>query len=204
MLHLLLMKEGEPDGRLERGALAWGISFKATDRPEQQVEYVVNTTWWKSNFQGDLDEATEESEQNDAWTTPGRGCLRGPRARSPCSEFLSRPASRPSGPARPDGRLTLLITLRRLEDIPVELPILRGVEILVNHPDGQLQLVLASTGDWEMFHTLCVDLLSASNLGRNEPDALQLLFARLRSWQRLLSKGGGKLLDEREVRGLIG
>jgi hypothetical protein len=37
--------------------LAWGISFKATGRPEQQVEYVVNTTWWKSNFQGDLEES---------------------------------------------------------------------------------------------------------------------------------------------------
>lgn len=66
MLHLLLLKESEPDGRLERGALAWGISFKSTDRPEQQVEYVVNTTWWKSNFQGDLEEAAEESEQADA------------------------------------------------------------------------------------------------------------------------------------------
>lgn len=103
-----------------------------------------------------------------------------------------------------DGRLALLITLRCVEDVPVELPTLRGVEILVILPDGQLQLVLASTGDWEMFHTLCLDLLSTSNVGRDEPEALQLLFTRLRRWQRLLSKGGGKLLDERAVRGLIG
>jgi hypothetical protein len=78
------------------------------------------------------------------------------------------------------------------------------MEILVVRPDGQLQLVLASTGDWEMFHTLILDLLNASNVGRDEPDALRLLIARLRRWQRLLSKGSGKLLDEREVRGLIG
>jgi hypothetical protein len=105
---------------------------------------------------------------------------------------------------KPDGRLALLITLQCIEDVPVELPTLRGVDILVMQPEGQLQLVLASTGDWEMFHTLSLDLLSASNVGRDEPQALQFLFARLRRWQRLLSKGGGKVLDEREVRGLIG
>ena len=105
---------------------------------------------------------------------------------------------------KPDGRLALLVTLRHVEDVPPDLPALRGVEILVIPPEGQLQLVLASTGDWEMFHALSLDLLSASNAGRAEPEALQLLFARLRRWQRLLSKGGGKVLDEREVRGLIG
>lgn len=66
MLHLLLLREDEVGGRTEPGALAWGISFKSTDRPEQQVEYVVNTTWWKSNFQDDLEEVAEESEQADA------------------------------------------------------------------------------------------------------------------------------------------
>jgi hypothetical protein len=66
MLHLLLLREDEVDGRIEPGALAWGISFKATERPEQRVDYVVNTTWWKSNFQDDLEEVAEESEQADA------------------------------------------------------------------------------------------------------------------------------------------
>lgn len=105
---------------------------------------------------------------------------------------------------KPDGRLALLVTLQRVDDVPVELPALRGVEILVIPSERQLQLVLGSTGDWEMFHALSLDLLSASNAGRDEPEALQLMIARLRRWQRLLSKGGGKLLDEREVRGLIG
>lgn len=105
---------------------------------------------------------------------------------------------------KPDGRLALLIQVKHIGDVPSELPILRGVEILVLRHEGQLQLVLASTGDWEMFQTLILDLLAASNAGRDEPESLQLLIARLRRWQRLLSKGGGKLLDEREVRGLMG
>lgn len=66
MLHFLMLREGETGGRSERGVLAWGISFKPTERPEQQVEYVVNTTWWKSNFQEDLEEAAEALEQADA------------------------------------------------------------------------------------------------------------------------------------------
>ncbi|WP_186172819.1 PD-(D/E)XK motif protein [Burkholderia gladioli] len=105
---------------------------------------------------------------------------------------------------KPDGRLALLIALQRVEDAPSDLPKVRGVEVLVLAADGQLQLVLESAGDWEMFRALCLDLLSASNEGSDEPSALQLLVSRLLRWQRFLSKGGGKLLDEREVRGLIG
>lgn len=105
---------------------------------------------------------------------------------------------------KPDGRLTLLIALRRIEDIPVDLPTVRGVEIVVIPGDRQLQLVLEAAGDWEMFHALCSDLLSVSNEGHDEAEALHLLVSRLLRWQKFLSKGTGKLLDEREVRGLIG
>lgn len=105
---------------------------------------------------------------------------------------------------KPDGRLALLIAFRRVEDVPVELPTVRGVELLVLASDRQLQLVLEPAGDWEMFHALCLDLLSVSNEGSDEAAALQLLMSRLLRWQKFLSKGTGKLLDEREVRGLIG
>lgn len=105
---------------------------------------------------------------------------------------------------KPDGRLTLLVALRQVEDVPFEVPALRGVEILLLPSDRQLQFVLESTGDWEMFHALCLDLLSASNAGGDEAGGLQFLFHRLLRWRRLLSKGGAKLLDEREVRGLMG
>lgn len=105
---------------------------------------------------------------------------------------------------KPDGRLALLVALDQLDDIPVEVPILRGVEILVLPSERQLQFVLEPGGEWGMFHALCMDLLSASNEASEQAGALQLLVRRLLRWQRLLSKGGGKLLDERAVRGLIG
>ena len=105
---------------------------------------------------------------------------------------------------KPDGRLALLVAFHRVENLPAEVPTLRGIDILVLSTERQLQFVLESSGDWEMFHALCLDLLSASNSGGDEASALQLLLHRLLRWQRLLSKGGGRLLDEREVRGLIG
>lgn len=103
-----------------------------------------------------------------------------------------------------DGRLALLIAVQRVEDVPVELPAVRGVELLVVAEDRRLQLVLEPAGDWEMFHALCLDLLSAADSGADEATGLQLLVSRLLRWQKFLSKGTGKRLDEREVRGLIG
>jgi Putative PD-(D/E)XK family member, (DUF4420) len=105
---------------------------------------------------------------------------------------------------KPDGRLALLIALERVEDVPVELPIVRGVELLVVAEDRRLQLVLEPAGDWEMFHALCLDLLSVADGGSDEATGLQLLVSRLLRWQKFLSKGVGRPLDEREVRGLIG
>lgn len=105
---------------------------------------------------------------------------------------------------KPDGRLALLVALHQVEDVLGEVPSLRGVEILVLPSDRQLQLVLEAGGDWEMFRALCIDLLSASNEGADEAVALQQLIHRLLRWQRLLSKTGGRLLDEQEIRGLIG
>lgn len=105
---------------------------------------------------------------------------------------------------KPDGRLALLVALHQIDDVPVEVPVLRGVDILVLPAERQLQFVLELGGDWGMFHALCMDLLSASNDASEQAGALQLLVRRLLRWQRLLSKGGGRLLDERAVRGLIG
>lgn len=105
---------------------------------------------------------------------------------------------------KPDGRLALLVSLHRIGELPEEVPTLRGIEILVLPQDRQIQFVLESSGDWEMFKALCLDLLTVANGGRDEASALQLLFQRLHRWQRLLSKGGARRLDEHEIRGLMG
>jgi hypothetical protein len=105
---------------------------------------------------------------------------------------------------KPNGRLALLVTLRNEKELPSDPPSLRGVDILVLAPQRQVQFILQSGGDWEMFHALCIDLLTAANSGRDESAALQIMLARLMRWHRLLSKARSHLLDERAVRGLLG
>ena len=56
MVHMI---EVRPSGHWEpitEPVVAWGISFTATDREENPVEYVVNTTWMRDNYADDIDE----------------------------------------------------------------------------------------------------------------------------------------------------
>ena len=56
MIHLIdiVEKDELPSG--DDPVVAWGISFPGTQRKEQRVEYVVNTTWLRENFNDDVDE----------------------------------------------------------------------------------------------------------------------------------------------------
>ena len=86
----------------------------------------------------------------------------------------------------------------------VRLPKLRGIDIEWLAGERQLQLVLGSAGDWEMFHVLCQDLIDSTVKLDTEEAALHTLITRLTRWQRLLSRGGPRIMDEHEIRGLIG
>ncbi|MDZ7697509.1 MAG: Z1 domain-containing protein [Deltaproteobacteria bacterium] len=55
VLHVLKIDGGKV-GPVADGVTAWGISFPATEKPEETVGYVVNTTWWKEHFSAELDE----------------------------------------------------------------------------------------------------------------------------------------------------
>lgn len=61
MIHVLDCRDKtEPDNPLfSDGIVAYGISFPGeagSHRPERLVEYIVNTVWWKSNYEDLLDE----------------------------------------------------------------------------------------------------------------------------------------------------
>ena len=53
--HLAIGNEGD-DLRDQRPIVAYSISFPHTALEEKRVEYVVNTTWWKENYQEELDD----------------------------------------------------------------------------------------------------------------------------------------------------
>ena len=56
VVHLLAIGAEDDDLRREEPVVAWSISFPATSREEERVEYVVNTTWEHEHCPEDDDE----------------------------------------------------------------------------------------------------------------------------------------------------
>ena len=56
MIHLIDIDTKGQGAPLAQPVVAWGISFPATHREENRVEYVVNTKWLRENFRDDVDE----------------------------------------------------------------------------------------------------------------------------------------------------
>lgn len=83
------------------------------------------------------------------------------------------------------------------------LPSLRGVEVLWLPSQGRLQLRLCSASDRDMFAVLCRDLLASTTGARSDEECIERTLARLSRWQRLLSRGQTKLLNEEQIRGLF-
>lgn len=83
-------------------------------------------------------------------------------------------------------------------------PEIRGISIGYYRAQHQLQLVLNESSDWEMFHVLCLNLIQATGECVTVRSVTDALMARLLRWQRLLSKGPRRILDDRAIRGLLG
>lgn len=63
VVHLLAIGEEDDDLRGQEPFVAWSISFRATSREEEKVEYVVNTTWEREHYpQDDDEEETDDGE----------------------------------------------------------------------------------------------------------------------------------------------
>ena len=62
VVHLLAIGEAGDDLRCATPVVAWSISFPSTDREEDRVEYVVNTTWYREHY---LDEDEDEDAGDD-------------------------------------------------------------------------------------------------------------------------------------------
>lgn len=83
-------------------------------------------------------------------------------------------------------------------------PEIRGIAINYYRDQRQLQLVLQEKADWEVFKALSLNLLEATSSCPDVPATMNTLMARLTRWQQMLSRGRRRILDEREIRGLIG
>jgi len=104
-----------------------------------------------------------------------------------------------------DGKLLFVFQMNAGSSLPSQLPEIQGVELSAFHSDKKhLVLSLKEKTDWEMFLSLCRDLLQATCMLKSEESVVPVILRRLARWQQFLSRGSNGLLSEAEIKGLIG
>lgn len=103
-----------------------------------------------------------------------------------------------------EGKYTFLLSLSADAGDWGPAPELRGITIGYYRGERQFQLVLNDSADWEMFYVLCQDLIQATDQTGSPRTLMDALMVRLMRWQRLLSRGPRRILDDHVIRGLIG
>jgi hypothetical protein len=107
-----------------------------------------------------------------------------------------------------DGRCLLLMRFAPAA-MPMErLPKLRGIDAVV-HDDtkagkGILALTLTEASLRDVFHKLCLDIISCVSLASTEKEAVTTAVARTWRWHHLLRGGAADVLSREEQKGLIG
>lgn len=88
------------------------------------------------------------------------------------------------------------------------LPRLQGVEVSDSEwLDGQSHILvfkLEESAQRDLFHQLCLDIMSCSSQAPTEREAVRLAIARTWRWHHLLRGGGNQRLSPEEQKGLIG
>ena len=87
--------------------------------------------------------------------------------------------------------------------LPPKYPSLLGIEVTSIEDTKQLVLSLKNPSDWELFFSLCNDIISATRILK--PSAVvPVIFRRIERWREFLKQDKDKLLAERVIKGLIG
>lgn len=86
------------------------------------------------------------------------------------------------------------------------LPDLAGIRVAMapSNVCCRLVLLLNETQNWELFKSLCVDLIQASKASSNQADAISVIMHRLVRWHEFLKREKIHLLSSEAVKGLIG
>lgn len=106
----------------------------------------------------------------------------------------------------PDGTPALVLYAVSARELPNDLVDLKGLSASFRkQADGVhfLLLLMATGGDVELFHTLCLDLVECTQKCASPDSAVDVVLARLRRWQQLLRKGKKPGLTDEEVRGML-
>jgi len=91
---------------------------------------------------------------------------------------------------------------------PEKVPKLKGIDIVmpVAGDDGLTRLILQvnNRDDWDIFHSLCLDLLRATVDCSTEESVVAVIVRRLERWHIFLKTNRARILSESEQKGLIG
>ena len=91
---------------------------------------------------------------------------------------------------------------------PNDVPKLVGIDISLPASDDDIKtsliLRLNNEEDWDIFHSLCLDLLQATCNCNIEESVVAVIVRRLHRWHIFLKKNRTKIMSEAEQKGLIG
>jgi hypothetical protein len=84
---------------------------------------------------------------------------------------------------------------------------LKGIELLkrnATYGHGELFLILINKEDWQIFHTLCNDLISITDSYEKDQTMISAVEVRLKRWQQLLKQNRNIVMDLYKQMGLFG
>lgn len=107
-----------------------------------------------------------------------------------------------------DGRVMLTLQHAASSSPVSRLPRIRDIEVSLSaadeHGASTLGLKLRESSLQDLFHTLCLDIVSSTTHAVSESDAINTALRRTWRWHHLLRGGRSELLSVEEQMGLIG
>ncbi len=91
---------------------------------------------------------------------------------------------------------------------PSKIPSLHGIELILPAAgeEGKTRMILRlnNRDDWDIFHSLCLDLLQTTGGCASEESVIAVIVRRLERWHLFLKTSRPRLMSESEQKGLIG
>lgn len=108
------------------------------------------------------------------------------------------------------GRFLFIYEFPPSDHIPDKFPKLNGIDIHLRGPEEiqngnyMLLLVLKEKKEWQIFLSLCNDIVASTRELEQHIQATRIILRRLKRWQEFLQSARSGLLPEKEIKGLIG
>jgi len=110
----------------------------------------------------------------------------------------------------PLGHFLFVYEFSTPDHLPDKFPVLNGIKVHLLKPgdnntaEYMLILLLKEKNDWQIFLSLCNDIISATSDFEQPSHATKVILRRLKRWQDFLQLPRSDLLPEKTIKGLIG